>query len=52
MAEDKAGVSARVVTLEEQPYPDNYDFISLDHEFRENYGTLGIEFIKQYQSKR
>ena len=35
MAEDKAGVSARVVTLEEQPYPDNYDFISLDHEFRE-----------------
>ena len=35
MADDKAGVSARVVTLEEQPYPDNYDFISLDHEFRE-----------------
>ncbi|MDS3897456.1 DUF927 domain-containing protein [Staphylococcus hominis] len=52
MADDKAGVSARVVTLEEQPYPDNYDFISLDHEFRENYGTLGIEFIKQYQSKK
>lgn len=52
MAEDKAGVSARVVTLEEQPYPDNFDFISLDHEFRENYGTLGIEFIKQYQSKK
>ena len=52
MAEDKAGVSARVITLEEQPYPDNFDFISLDHEFRENYGTLGIEFIKQYQSKK
>lgn len=52
MEDDKAGVSARVITLEEQPYPDKFDFISLDREFRENYGTLGIEFIKQFQSKK
>ena len=30
MEDDKAGVSARVITLEEQPYPDKFDFISLD----------------------
>ncbi|KDE95708.1 hypothetical protein CM54_01380 [Staphylococcus sp. TE8] len=52
MEDDKAGVSARVITLEEQPYPDKFDFISLDREFRENYGTLGIEFIKQFHSKK
>ncbi|MCH4420256.1 DUF927 domain-containing protein [Staphylococcus haemolyticus] len=52
MEDDKAGVSARVITLEEQPYPDKFDFISLDREFRENYGTLGIEFIKEFQSKK
>lgn len=52
MADEKAGVSARVVTLQDQPYPDNFDFTTLDKAFRENYGTLGIAFIKQYQSKK
>ncbi|WP_145449587.1 DUF927 domain-containing protein [Staphylococcus epidermidis] len=52
MADEKAGVSARVVTLQDQPYPDNFDFTTLDKAFRENYGTLGITFIKQYQSKK
>lgn len=52
MAKEKAGVSARVITLQDQPYPTNFDFISLDEAFRENYGTLGMAFIKQYQSKK
>ena len=52
MADEKAGVSARVVTLQDQPYPDNFDFTTLDKAFRENYGTLGVAFIKQYKSKR
>lgn len=52
MAGEKAGVSARVVTLQDQPYPDNFDFTTLDKAFRENYGTLGIAFIKQYESKQ
>ena len=38
MADEKAGVSARVVTLQDQPYPDNFDFTTLDKAFRENYG--------------
>ncbi|HBM1924436.1 TPA: DUF927 domain-containing protein, partial [Escherichia coli] len=46
------GVSARVITLQDQPYPDNFDFTTLDKAFRENYGTLGIAFIKQYESKQ
>ncbi|MBU5608341.1 DUF927 domain-containing protein [Staphylococcus epidermidis] len=52
MADEKAGVSARVITLQDQPYPDNFDFTTLDKAFRENYGTLGIAFIKQYESKK
>ncbi|HCQ3487919.1 TPA: DUF927 domain-containing protein [Staphylococcus aureus] len=52
MADEKAGVSARVITLQDQPYPDKFDFTMLDKAFRENYGTLGIAFIKQYQSKK
>ncbi|AMG43195.1 DUF927 domain-containing protein [Staphylococcus aureus] len=52
MADEKAGVSARVVTLQDQPYPDNFDFTTLDKAFRENYGTLGLVFIKQYESKK
>ena len=52
MADEKAGVSARVVTLQDQPYPDNFDFTTLDKAFRDNYGTLGIAFIKQYQFKQ
>ena len=52
MADEKAGVSARVLTLQDQPYPDNFDFTTLDKAFRENYGTLGVAFIKQYKSKK
>ncbi|MCG2353083.1 DUF927 domain-containing protein [Staphylococcus epidermidis] len=52
MADEKAGVSARVVTLQDQPYPDNFDFTTLDKAFRENYGTLGIAFTKKYESKK
>ena len=52
MADEKAGVSARVVTLQDQPYPDNFDFTTLDKAFRENYGTLGIAFIKQYEARQ
>ncbi|MCD8905028.1 DUF927 domain-containing protein [Staphylococcus chromogenes] len=52
MADEKAGVSARVITLQELPYPDDFDFISLDRAFRENYGTLGKSFINQYKVKK
>ncbi|HCY6665203.1 TPA: DUF927 domain-containing protein, partial [Staphylococcus aureus] len=52
MADEKAGVSARVVTLQDPPYPDNFDFTTLDKSFRENYGTLGLAVIKQYESKK
>lgn len=52
MADEKAGVSARVITLQDQPYPDGFDFIALDKSFRENYGTLGMAFIKQYELKK
>ncbi|KXA38890.1 DUF927 domain-containing protein [Staphylococcus lugdunensis] len=52
MADKKGGVSARVITLQDQPYPTDFDFIPLDEAFRENYGTLGMAFIKQYQSKK
>lgn len=34
MADEKAGVSARVITLQDQPYPDNFDFTTLDKAFR------------------
>ncbi|WP_251517728.1 DUF927 domain-containing protein [Staphylococcus sp. Marseille-Q6910] len=52
LADEKAGVSARVVTLQEQPYPNDFDFITLNKAFRENYGTLGLAFIEQYKSNK
>ncbi|MCG3401713.1 DUF927 domain-containing protein [Staphylococcus massiliensis] len=47
----KAGVAARVITLQEKPFED-MDMPTLYEGIENNYGVLGLAFLDQYQSKR
>ncbi|KIX90653.1 hypothetical protein TP70_06460 [Staphylococcus microti] len=49
---EKAGIGARVVTLQENPFADNVSFIDLYEGINNQYGTLGLAFIEQYQSDK
>lgn len=48
---DKAGVAARVVTLQERPFND-VDLTQLYEGLENNYGSLGLAFIGQYESDK
>lgn len=52
MAGEKGGVSGRVITLQDDPYPKNFDFASLAESIDESHGLLGKAFIKQFQSNK
>lgn len=51
---EKGGVAGRVVTLQDEPFPDTSqdDFNEMYKTFSNNYGLLGKLFIKQYNSKK
>ncbi|MCD3218537.1 DUF927 domain-containing protein [Mammaliicoccus sciuri] len=48
----KAGVSARVITLQDSPFKDDINFNRIYDGISNNYGHLGLAFIKQYESKK
>ncbi|MCQ9293263.1 hypothetical protein BUY41_09155 [Staphylococcus cohnii] len=52
MAGEKGGVSGRVITLQDDPYPKDFDFASLAESIDESHGVLGKAFIKQFQSNK
>ena len=51
---EKGGVAVRVVTLQDEPFPDTSqdDFNEMYKAFSNNYGLLGKAFIKQYNSNK
>lgn len=52
MAGEKGGASGRVITLQDAPYPKDFDFASLAEYIDETHGLLGMEFIKQFQCNK
>lgn len=52
MVGEKAGVSGRVITLQDDPYPKDFDFANLAESIDYSHGVLGKEFIKQFQSNK
>lgn len=52
IAGDKAGVSGRVITLQQSPYPKDFDFTSLADAIDKNHGVLGSAFMEHYQKNR
>ncbi|MEB6122783.1 DUF927 domain-containing protein [Mammaliicoccus sciuri] len=49
---EKAGVSARVVTLQDNPFNDDVNIRALYEGIESNYGHLGLTFIKQYSKQK
>ncbi|RTX75395.1 DUF927 domain-containing protein [Mammaliicoccus sciuri] len=49
---EKAGVSARVVTLQDKPFNDDVNIRALYEGIETNYGHLGLAFIKQYSKQK
>lgn len=49
---EKAGVSARVVTLQDNPFNDGVNIRALYEGIESNYGHLGLAFIKQYSKQK
>lgn len=49
---EKAGVSARVVTLQDNPFNDDVNIRALYEGIESNYGHLGLAFIKQYSKQK
>lgn len=49
---EKGGIGARVLTLQDDPLNNSVSFRDLYDGLNSQYGTLGIAFIKQYQSKK
>ncbi|WP_239769923.1 DUF927 domain-containing protein [Mammaliicoccus sp. P-M57] len=49
---EKAGVSARVVTLQDKPFNDDVNIRALYEGIESNYGHLGLAFIKQYSKQK
>lgn len=51
---EKGGVAGRVITLQDEPFPDTSqdDFNEMYKAFNNNYGLLGKLFINQYNSNK
>ncbi|MFY2153353.1 DUF927 domain-containing protein [Mammaliicoccus sciuri] len=49
---EKAGVSARVVTLQDKPFNDDVNIRALYEGIKSNYGHLGLAFINQYSMQK
>lgn len=49
---EKAGVSARVITLQDKPFNDDVNIRALYEGIKSNYGHLGLAFIKQYSKQK
>lgn len=49
---EKAGVSARVVTLQDKPFNDDVNIRALYEGIESNYGHLGLAFINQYSKQK
>ncbi len=49
---EKAGVSARVITLQDKPFNDDVNIRSLYEGVETNYGHLGLAFINQYSKQK
>ncbi|MCJ0919872.1 DUF927 domain-containing protein [Mammaliicoccus sciuri] len=49
---EKAGVSARVLTLQDKPFNDDVNIRALYEGLESNYGHLGLAFIKQYSKQK
>ncbi|WP_204243421.1 DUF927 domain-containing protein [Mammaliicoccus sciuri] len=49
---EKAGVSARVITLQDKPFNDDVNIRALYEGLESNYGHLGLAFINQYSKQK
>lgn len=49
MAGEKGGASARVITLQDDPYPKDFDFSTLAECIDDSHGLLGKAFIRQFR---
>lgn len=49
---EKAGVSARVITLQDKPFNDDVNIRALYAGIESNYGHLGLAFIEQYSKQK
>lgn len=49
---EKAGIGARVITLQDKPFTDDISFQNIYDGISNNFGHIGIAFIDQYQSNK
>lgn len=49
---EKGGVGARIITLQDDPFNSDVSFTDVYKAINGQYGTLGLAFIKQYQSNK
>ncbi|EGQ3102786.1 DUF927 domain-containing protein [Staphylococcus pseudintermedius] len=49
---EKAGIGARIITLQDDPFNSDVSFIDLYKGINSQYGTLGIAFMKQYHADK
>lgn len=50
--QEKAGISARVITLQDNPFSDDVDLRALYDGLENNFGHLGLAFIDQYNKHK
>lgn len=50
--QEKAGISARVITLQDNPFSDDVDLRALYDGLENNFGNLGLAFIDQYNKHK
>ncbi|WP_239733687.1 DUF927 domain-containing protein [Mammaliicoccus sp. M-M49] len=50
--QEKAGISARVITLQDNPFNDDVDLRDLYDGLENNFGHLGLAFIDQYNKHK
>lgn len=50
--DEKGGIGARIITLQDNPFSEDVDFTALYDSLNANYGTLGIAYIEQYQNNK
>lgn len=50
--QEKAGISARVITLQDNPFNDGVDLRALYDGLENNYGHLGLAYIEQYKKHK
>lgn len=49
---EKAGIGARIITLQDDPFNSDVSFIDLYKGINSQYGTLGIAFMEQYNAEK